>query len=114
GLTTSPALAAQATSPAILATVVIDGSSIYSPPRLFATYRDHLRHPCSREPPRALAAALVELYVHDGYVKPEVTLDETQTSRGMLRLQVHEPQVTRVVFEGDGGKFDASLRNIGA
>jgi hemolysin activation/secretion protein len=93
--------------------VVIDGSSIYSPPRLFATYRDQLGQPYSRESTRAIAAALVELYVHDGYVKPEVTLDETQTSRGMLRLQLHEPQVTRVVFEGDGGKFDASLRNIG-
>jgi hemolysin activation/secretion protein len=32
----------------------------------------------------------------------------------MLRLQVHEPQVTHVIFEGDGGKFDESLRDIGA
>src|SRR5690349_17367372 len=34
--------------------------------------------------------------------------------RGMLRLQVYEAQVTRVVFEGEGGKFGESLQEIGA
>ena len=99
---------------AMLATVVIEGSSVYSPPRLFAAYRDHLGQPYSREVTRAIAIALADLYVRDGYVKPEVTLDESMTPSGVLRLQVHEARVTRVVFEGEDGKFDESLQQIGA
>jgi len=112
-LTTSPAPAASTASPALV-TVVIEGSSVYSPPRLFAAYRDQLGQPYSRELVRGIAGALADFYVRDGYVKPEITLDESMIPRGMLRLQVYEAQVTRVVLEGDGGKFEASLQEIGA
>ena len=52
--------------------------------------------------------------MRDGYVKPEFTLDDALTSRGLLRLQVHEAQVLNVVYEGDGGRFNGALDEIGA
>ena len=55
-----------------------------------------------------------DLYVRDGYVKPEFTLDDALTSRGVLRLQVYEAQVTSVIFEGDGGRFNDALDGIGS
>ena len=87
---------------------------MYSPPQLFATYRDQLGRPYSREATRAIASALADLYVRDGYVKPEVTLDDALTARGVLRLQVYEAQVTSVIFEGDGGRFNDALDGIGS
>jgi hemolysin activation/secretion protein len=98
---------------ATLTTVVIDGSTVYSPPQLFATYRDQLGRPYSRESTRTIATALAELYVRDGFVRPEVTLDDALTSRGVLRLQVYEAQITNVVYEGDDGKFNDALDDIG-
>ena len=113
-LTTTAAPASQAMPAATLTTVIIDGSSVYSPPQLFAAYRSHLGQPYSREVTRAIAIALADLYAQDGYVKPEFTQDETLTSRGVLRLQVYEAQVSRVIFEGDDGKAGAALDEIGA
>jgi hemolysin activation/secretion protein len=116
GLTTpsSPApRPAPAAIPAALTTVIIDGSSAYSQPQLFATYRDHLGRPFSRETTRAIAMALADLYAKDGYVKPEFTQEDTLASRGVLRLQVYEAQVSRVIFEGGGGKSGAALDEIG-
>jgi len=114
GLTTSAGPAPQAAPAATLTTVIVDGSSVYSPPQLFATYRDQLGRPYSREATHAIAGALADLYVRDGYVKPEVTLDDALTSRGVLRLQVYEAQVTSVIFEGDGGRFNEALDGIGS
>jgi hemolysin activation/secretion protein len=111
--TRSPAPSVPAPS-ATLTTVIIDGSSVYSTPQLFAAYRDQLGRPYSREATRAIATALAELYARDGYVKPEFTLDDTLTSNGILRLRVYEAQVTHVTFEGDDGKFDSALEDIGA
>jgi len=113
-LTTPPGAAPQAAPAATLTTVVIDGSTIYSPPQLFAIYRDQLGRQYSREATRAIATALADLYVRDGFVRPEITLDDALTLRGVLRLQVYEAQVTSVVYEGDGGKFDDALDDIGA
>ena len=87
-----------------------DGSTIYGAPRLFAAYREQLGQPISREGARAIVTALVALYEHDGYVKPEVTLDDSLTGRGVLRLRVHEPQITRVLFSGDAGRYLRSAR----
>jgi len=113
-LTTVANSTPQAAPGATLTTVIIEGSSVYSPPQLFATYRDQLGRAYSRESTRAIATALADLYVRDGYVKPEVTLDDALTARGVLRLQVYEAQVTSVVYEGDGGKFNDALERVGA
>jgi hemolysin activation/secretion protein len=101
-------------APATLTTVIITGSTVYSTPQLFAAYRDQLGRPYSREVTRVVAGVLADMYVRDGYVKPELTLDESLTGRGVLRLQVYEAQVTQVIYEGDGGKFDDALDDIGA
>ena len=71
-----------------LTTVMVDGSTIYSTPQLFAAYRDQLGRPISRDGARAIVSALTELYVRDGYVKPEIALDDSLTGRGVLRVQV--------------------------
>ena len=112
-LTTSASSAPQAAPAAALTTVIIDGSTAYSPPQLFAIYRDQLGRPYSRESTRAIATGLADLYVRDGFVRPEVTLDDALTSRGVLRLQVYEAQITNVVYEGDGGRFNDALDGIG-
>jgi hemolysin activation/secretion protein len=113
-LTTVAVPAAPAKQPApTLTTVLISGSTIYSTPRLFAAYRDQLGSSINRENARAIVAALTDLYVHDGYLKPEIVLDDSMTGRGVLRAQVFEAQVTRVVYEGDDGRFRGALARIG-
>jgi hemolysin activation/secretion protein len=97
-----------------LTTVTVDGASAYSVPELFAVYRDQLARPISRDGARAIVTALAELYVRDGYVKPELVVDDALAARGVLRVQVYEAQVTNVIIEGDGGKFRDSLEQIGA
>ena len=109
---TVPSAAAKAPAP-ILTTVIVAGSTIYSTPRLFAAYRDQLGQPINRDNARAIVAALTGLYAGDGYVKPEIALDDSLTGRGVLRVQVYEAQVTRVVYEGDSGRFRDALERIG-
>jgi len=96
-----------------LTTVMVAGSTIYSTPRLFAAYRDQLGRSITRENARAIVEALTGLYVRDGYIKPEIVLDDSMTGRGVLRAQVFEAQVTRVVYEGDDGRFRRALARIG-
>src|SRR5262245_12532520 len=64
-----------------LTTVVVNGSSVFGPPQLFAAYRDQLGKPISAELARAVSAALGELYATDGYVKPEIRFDDSLTGR---------------------------------
>ena len=97
----------------LLATVVVDGSSPYDAARLFATYRDQLGQPISREVARAVADALVALYEHDGYLRPEIRVDDSLTGRGVLRVQLFEPQVSRVVYEGNAGRNQDRIEAIG-
>jgi hemolysin activation/secretion protein len=109
---TTAATATNAQAPT-LSTVIISGSTVYSVPQLFAAYRDQLGRPISRDGARTIVSALTDLYVSAGYLKPEFTLDDALTGRGVLRVQVHEPQVTNVIFEGDGGGFRDALDQIG-
>ena len=97
----------------ILTTVLVSGSTIYSTPRLFAAYRGQLGLSITRENARAIVQALAELYVSDGYIKPEIALDDSMTGQGVLRARVFEAQVTRVVYEGDDGRFRHALTRIG-
>jgi hemolysin activation/secretion protein len=98
---------------ATLTTVVVNGSTVYSAPQLFAAYRDALGRPISRDDARAILTALADLYVGDGYVKPEITLDDSLAGNGILRVRVFEARVTNVIYEGDGGKFRDALDEIG-
>ena len=100
-------------APAVaLTTVVVSGSSVYDAPRLFGAYGSELGKPISRESARAVVDALAGLYTADGYVKPEIRLDDTLAARGVLRAQVAEPRITNVVFEGENGNFRDALKRI--
>ena len=79
-----------------------------------AVYRDQLARPISGDGAHAIVAALTDLYVRDGYVKPELVVDDALIGRGVLRVHVYEAQVTNVIFEGDGGRFRDALDEIGA
>ena len=98
----------------LLAGVVIDGSTAYDAPRLFAVYRDQLGRPIARESALAVVDALVAQYERDGYVKPDVVLDDSLTGRGVLRMRVHEAQITRVTFEGDTSRYREQMQRIAA
>jgi hemolysin activation/secretion protein len=113
-LTTSASTAPQAAPAAALTTVIIDGSTVYSPPQLFLAYREQLGRPISRDSARSILNALGDLYLRDGYVKPEFALDDTRARNGVLRVQLFEAQITNVLYEGDGGRFNDSLDDIGA
>ena len=105
----NPSLTTSAPAAPLLTTVVVNGSTVYGPPQLFSAYRDQLGQPISRESARAVVDALIALYERDGYVRPELTLDDSLTGRGVLRVQVFEPQITRVSFEGDTGRHRQDL-----
>ncbi len=98
----------------ILTTVVVDGSSAYDAARLFAAYREQLGQPISRESARAIVDALLALYEQDGFVRPEIKLDDSLTGSGVLRVRLSEAQVSAVVFEGDSGRHGPQLEEIGA
>ena len=118
--TTQPAsvmtagLPAASPTTASLTTVIIEGSTAYQPARLFTSYRDVLGRPVSRDSVRAVAGAIAALYLGDGYVKPEVIIDERLAAQGILRARVHEARVASVIFEGDSGTFRDQLEDIGA
>src|SRR5690348_13138691 len=79
GVRPAPAAPAALTTAAVtmpLATVVVDGSSVYAAPRLFAAYSAWLGGPASREQARDIATALLAMYERDGYVRPEVVIDD--------------------------------------
>src|SRR5882672_7058971 len=101
------------TAPApVLTTVIVSGSSVYDPPRLFGTYRDQLGKAISRDGAGAITQALAALYSADGYVKPQFEFDDSRTAQGVLGVRVYEAQVTNVVFEGDTGAFRDALERI--
>jgi hemolysin activation/secretion protein len=112
-LTTSAVPAPAAASAPALTTVIVEGSSVYQPPRLFAVYSASLGKPLSREASRAIAQGIADLYVGDGYVKPEVTMDDALAPQGILRARVFEASVSDVIIEGNGN-FREQLERIGA
>ncbi|HTU67633.1 MAG TPA: ShlB/FhaC/HecB family hemolysin secretion/activation protein [Steroidobacteraceae bacterium] len=113
-LTAANSLTTQAVAPAAaaLTTVIVDGSSVYDAPRLFGAYRDSLGKPITRDNARGLVDALAALYTGDGFVKPEIRLDDSLAPRGVLRAKLAEPRISNVVFEGDAGNARDALERI--
>ncbi|HET9474435.1 MAG TPA: ShlB/FhaC/HecB family hemolysin secretion/activation protein [Steroidobacteraceae bacterium] len=108
----NPPLTTSAPVAPMLTTVVVNGSTVYGPPQLFSAYRDQLGQPISRDSARAVVDAIIALYERDGYVKPEIALDDSLTGRGVLRVQVHEAQISRVTFEGDTERHRGEFARI--
>ena len=113
GSLTTSADAPTSAAAATLTTVIVEGSGAYQPPQLFPVYSAALGKPISRDSSRGIAQAIADLYVRDGYVKPEVTIDDALAARGILRAHVFEAAITGVVIEGSGS-FREQLERIGA
>jgi hemolysin activation/secretion protein len=112
--TACAAFAARAADAPPLVSVSIEGSTIYSPAELFASYRDRLGAPATRELARAIAASVSARYVAGGYARPEMRLDETLVAEGVMRITVFEPRVTRVTIEGTPGRYRGDIERIAA
>lgn len=97
-----------------LASVSIEGSTIYSPAELFSAYRARLGQPATRELARAIAGSVTERYQADGYARPEMRLDESLVADGVMRITVFEPRVTRVTIEGEPGRYRGDIERIAA
>ena len=79
---------------------------------MFVAYRDHLGRPISTSNAQAIIAQIEALYLRDGYSRPEFRLDDDLAATGILRIEVFEPQITRVDFSGDAGPYDARLEEL--
>ena len=77
-------------------------------------YRDQLGLAITRENATAIVAALEQLYARDGYSRPELQLDEKLADRGILRIDVYEPQITRVALKGNVGPYGTRLQDLTA
>jgi hemolysin activation/secretion protein len=97
-----------------LASVAIEGSSVYTPAAFFPDYRDQLGRPATRESARAIAAAISARYREDGYARPELRLDESLIANGIMQIRVHEARITRVTIEGEPGRYRQQIERIGA
>jgi hemolysin activation/secretion protein len=97
-----------------LASVTIEGSTVLSPASLFASYRSRIGEPMSRKLAWVIAAGVAGLYREAGYARPELRLDETLAADGVMRLRVFEPRISRVVVEGDPGRYGADIERIAA
>lgn len=104
--------AAAATQRPALASTVINGSTVYSAADLFGAYREQLGHPITSASAQAIAAALVDLYLRDGYARPVLRIDDALVARGILRIEVFEPQITRVSVSGNAGPHRERLERI--
>lgn len=98
----------------VLSAAVIQGVSVYTPTELFATYRDRLGQPITRQSAQAIVGALADLYVHDGYARPAFSVDDALLSSGILKVQVSEPRITRVTFDGSSGPYAHRLETLAA
>jgi hemolysin activation/secretion protein len=93
----------------LLSAAVINGVSAYTSTALYDTYRDQLGKPINRTTAQAVIAAVERLYVQDGYSRPVVQVQGDLAASGLLRLQVLEPQITRVAVSGDAGPYAARI-----
>jgi hemolysin activation/secretion protein len=109
---TTVAQAALAAGAPPLRTVVFRGATAFGAPDLFGTYRDALGKPVTRESARSIAAAVARLYQDGGFARPELRLDQALLPQGMLRLDVHEARIIRVVIEGEAGDRRGELAAI--
>ena len=95
-----------------LASVAIDGSTVYSPADFFTTYRYRLGQPATRELAQEIAAAIAELYRADGFARPELRLDQALIGDGVMHINVFEARVTRVTIEGSPGRYRGQIEAI--
>ena len=113
-IASAAAMPVAATSAAPLRTAVIEGSTVFAPPQLFAAYRDALGQPLTIDGARAISAAIAELYVGGGYVRPEVRTDTARAADGILVVKIYEPHLARLTIDGTPGRHRERLEAMAA
>jgi hemolysin activation/secretion protein len=102
----------------VLATVQIDGATVYPPAELRTAYADLLGTEITLARVYELAAALTRKYRNDGYVLSQVVVPEQAIRAGAVRLQAIEGYVASVRVEGEvlgpRADLDAHLDRIRA
>jgi hemolysin activation/secretion protein len=95
-------------APNLVATIV-RGADRYSSLQLLPTYQTQLGKPITNSTVEQVAAAIVELYVDDGYSQPELQLDNSQFASGIITIDVFEAALTEVTITGDMGPYAKDL-----
>ncbi|HEY8520836.1 MAG TPA: ShlB/FhaC/HecB family hemolysin secretion/activation protein [Gammaproteobacteria bacterium] len=93
---------------------MIRGSTVFTPADLFATYRDRLGEPVTRESVRDIAQRVAALYRDAGYVEPQIRVDDALLAVGVLRIDIEEARISGVSIRGDAGPHRARLERLGA
>lgn len=95
-----------------LTSVIVRGSTVYTAPDLYDTYRARLGQPIDRTSARAIIDALSVKYEADGYSRPQLRVDDALVSIGVLRIDVLEPRIAEVSVSGDPGPHLARLEQL--
>jgi hemolysin activation/secretion protein len=102
-----------ASNPTLLNSTVIRGSTAYSPTALFSVYRDQLGREINVDNARAIITSIEDMYVRDGYYKPQLTVRDDLLSDGILRIDVYELQITQIRLTGNAGPYVQQLNSMG-
>jgi hemolysin activation/secretion protein len=96
-----------------LNSAVIRGSTAYSPTALFSVYRDQLGREINVDSARAIINSIEDMYVRDGYYKPQITVRDDLLRDGILRIDVYELQITQIRLTGNAGPYTQQLDSMG-
>ncbi len=94
----------------ILHGVEVVGNSVYSATELSPLYATYLHQEVTLATIYQLARSITAKYRNDGYLLCQTIVPAQQIKDGMIRLQVVEGYISRVVVEGDYRDFRELLR----
>ena len=105
-------LTAHAHAASKLDTAIIQGSSVYSPAELFDVYKIHLGGNVTDQTAKAIAEALQQKYIADGFSRPGYRVADRGTDSGIVRIELVEASVSRVEMKGDTGPYRQELEDL--
>jgi hemolysin activation/secretion protein len=105
---------AQTSQAPVLSSAVIRGSSVYAAPELFDLYREHLGKPINTAQAQLIASSIADRYVDDGYVRPQIRLEDGLISFGVLRIDILEARISTVSITGNPGPHRERLETMSA
>ena len=104
---TGPVLAAEK-----LGGAVIQNSSVYGPSELFDVYKPYLGKTVTEQTATAIAEALQQRYLDDGYSRPGYNVGDRGTMSGIVRIKLVEPNISRVAISGDTGPYRDKVETL--
>ena len=107
---TVPSPVAPADASFVLAGIVIDGATVFSPTDFTPLYEPLLGRTIDRDDVSGLINAITAKYRDAGYILTRVLAPAQDTALGLLRIEVLEGYVERVAFEGEPGGGEAMLQ----